>query len=1102
VAAAAPVVYFKNYDSIQCFDRNLFHFTNLSSVKFGSITYLWNFGDGDTSIALNPTHHYNTIDTFTVKLIGTTNYGCTDSFKWHTYLKNGVRPLATFTLNDTNQCLKGNNFVFTNTSTIAAGTIVDQIWSFDDGDTSHKHDVNHIYLVDGIKNSKLFVRSDAGCTDSVIHPLLVAPKPRAAFLQNDSTQCLNENIFAYNNTTSISLGTYNSFWDFDDGAVSLLKSPSHTFSQVLTYSVMLLTVSDLGCRDSVTHTSTTFPVPDAKLDLKSDTIQCFKGNKFSFSDKSTMSGGTIIANLWRFGDGNSVMNDPAPFHSYNDTGTYNVSLVIASSNICYDTANVVVTVADGPVVDFAVNDSTQCLGGNGFAFTNNSSIGIGTLSYLWKFGDGDTSTMINPVHSYTYQNTFNVKLIAKSSIGCSDSNSHNMYVANMQKAGFTINDSDQCLKNNFFQFMNTTTPMIPGTMFYWEFGNGDTSTAVHPSYIYTTTGTFQVKLKILTGNGCDDSIMKNVYVGISQQTSFDVNDTMQCLSGNVFNFTNTSSISVGTLTYLWDFGNNQTSTQTNPSFSFITDGTHPVKLISASSQGCTDSIIRNVYIMPAQTTSFTVNDTSQCLTGNQFIFTNTSSFPSGTLTYLWDFGNGNTSTSVNISYSYIVKGKYTVKLVSVSDINCRDSAFQDVYIGDPPTADFDVNDSSQCLAGNNFVFTNQSTAPSGTIIGAYAWYFGDGSSSAAANPNYTYAVPDTFNVKLVAKTTGGCDDSITKMVYVRPMPKADFTMNSNPQNLFGNNFVFTNTSTILNGSLTSAWDFGDGNTATTTNASHSYTTADTFPVRLLLTSDHGCTDTIIKPAYVTSGPPPSINVDFTFQNACVGEPVLFINTSTVNQDSFMNFFWDFGDTTQTIIRTNPTHVYKYTGTYLVKLRGVTWGGMQDSTSQLITIYNKPTLNISYSPDTIGIIGEKITLTANGSFNTLLWSTGEQTSSILVDKTGIYAVKVFNTTNCSATDSIFIEFVMQEVLEAMTLFTPNGDGYNDYFKVLNIDLFRPLKLVIYNRWGNELFSSENYMNDWDGKYKGQELPEGTYYYVIIDRNGTVYKGAVSLMQDGY
>lgn len=159
----------------------------------------------------------------------------------------------------------------------------------------------------------------------------------------------------------------------------------------------------------------------------------------------------------------------------------------------------------------------------------------------------------------------------------------------------------------------------------------------------------------------------------------------------------------------------------------------------------------------------------------------------------------------------------------------------------------------------------------------------------------------------------------------------------------------------------------------------------------------------------------------------------------------------------------------------------------------------PNVNITADPDSIAEEGIKVNLTANGVFDNILWNTGSNTTSIEVDKTGRYSVRVVALNGCYAADSIMIMYLPKTPFNFMNVITPNGDGMNDLFKIDKIDKYQPCKLEIYNRWGNELYSSNNYQNDWDGTYKGKHLPEGTYYFVLVTKDRKLFKGAVNIVK---
>jgi gliding motility-associated-like protein len=665
-------------------------------------------------------------------------------------------------------------------------------------------------------------------------------------------------------------------------------------------------------------------------------------------------------------------------------------------------------------------------------------------------------------------------------------------------AMFLVNDTIQCLKGNNYNFTSTSSYPSGSLSNQWWFGDGDSSRQQNPFHTYKNHGTYNVKLITSIGKDCLDSITKKIHVIPSPTASFSINDSSQCLGDNSFIFINNSSTTVGNIMSKWHFGDGDSSIISSPTHRYANADTFKVRLIVVSDTGCQDTLINfaKVYINP--NANFIAYDSSQCFERNNFAFTNNSFSKYGTYNCLWDFGDSAKSTQLNPMHKYSYADTFTVQLIVKDTFGCEDTLRKHtwVHVHPEPTADFVINDSSQCLNGNIFVLSNSSTIKSGTF--SQKWDFADGYDTNSFDASHSYNYSDTFLLKLLVISDWACKDSILKKTYVHQMPSSGFSINTNPQNLPGNYFVFTSTSTIPSGNIKYRWDFGDGDTSALSNPSHSYTAAGSFNVILITISDYGCADTFTDSVLVKSDP--GIIISFNTTNACYGEEVLFTNTSTVvPPDSFLNFFWDFGDGNQAIVWDDPKHVYTSAGTYYVTLVVITAYGFKDTLIDTLEIYPTPTVDLTAVPDTISLLGKQITLTANGSYDQLLWSDNSTSNSITVSIEGKYWVMATYNNGCKSSDTI--EIIKGEIkdIEVMNVITPNGDGYNDRLVIKNIDQIQPCKLLIYNRWGNELYSSSNYQNDWDGIFKGQSLPEGTYYYVLETRDGKVYKGAVNILK---
>jgi PKD repeat protein len=218
--------------------------------------------------------------------------------------------------------------------------------------------------------------------------------------------------------------------------------------------------------------------------------------------------------------------------------------------------------------------------------------------------------------------------------------------------------------------------------------------------------------------------------------------------------------------------------------------------------------------------------------------------------YRWDFGNGDSSLNTNAVYSYKSVDSFSISLISKSLLGCSDTALSLVYVRPIPVSFFSVIDSQQCLNGNLFAFTNGSLIQYGSL--SYLWDFGDGSNSSSSNPTKAFLKDSIYNVSLISESNYNCRDTFASQMTVFPSPKTDFTIDDSSKCLRSNMFQFTNKSIINSGSLSFDWSFGDGSHSTLTDASHAYTSYNTYEVKLVGNSDKGCMDSVSKKTHCIS----------------------------------------------------------------------------------------------------------------------------------------------------------------------------------------------------------------------------------------------------------
>ncbi len=339
------------------------------------------------------------------------------------------------------------------------------------------------------------VFSFQGCNLTTVDEFItVHAQPVAGFTANTTDQCFTGHQFDFTNTSTIAAGTMAYNWDLGDGTTASTQDVSHSYAQAGIYTVKLITTSNNGCSDSVAfdvrvRVST---IPGFNIDK---TDQCFINNNFSFTSTSTVPYGAI-GYSWYMGDG-SVFSSVDVIHSYANPGTFNVKLVTVSDEGCADSVNFDVFVDPMPVAGFTSNNTKQCLDNNQFVFTNNSTVAWGTLNYFWNFGDGNTATTRDVTHQYAQPGTYTVSLQVTSNKGCVDRSSFAVTVYEVPFAGFIV--TQPACVNNPLQLINTTANNTTSTLNYvWDFDNGYSSVIRNPIYSYPSTGVYTISLSVST----------------------------------------------------------------------------------------------------------------------------------------------------------------------------------------------------------------------------------------------------------------------------------------------------------------------------------------------------------------------------------------------------------------------------------------------------------------------------------------------------------------------------------------------------------------------------------------------------------------------------
>jgi PKD repeat protein len=334
-------------------------------------------------------------------------------------------------------------------------------------------------------------------------------------------------------------------------------------------------------------------------------------------------------------------------------------------------------------------------------------------------------------------------------------------------------------------------------------------------------------------------------------------------------------------------------------------------------------------------------------------------------------------------------GFQQITLTATAANGATNSFTDSIYVSPTPTPFFTV--ASAC-EGFPVQFLDSSYINPGTI-GSWTWDFGDGSAgSSVQNPMHNYASNGSFLVTLNASSTAGCTAVYSDSITISPVPDADFSFVNNQCQRYQVNFNDLSqafgSSTIISWS----WDFGDGSPLVfVQNPIHSFDTTGTFSVKLLVTTNSGCIDSLIK--NITILPTPI--ADFAVASTCIGETASFTNLTQISGGGSINYNWNFGDGGVSVL-TNPLHQYTaLAGNYLVQLIATATNGCSDTIITDIRIANKPTPQFSWTPLTI-CQGNQVSF-ANSSFGTgidtisnYIWSFGDLTTSTDENPFHVYA----------------------------------------------------------------------------------------------------------------
>jgi gliding motility-associated-like protein len=1014
----SPVVDFTGDSSIGCPPKAVSFTGIVSSNSPGTSSYLWDFGDGITSSSATPTHIYTATGSFTVTLIATNSAGCVKSFTKANYIPIIAKPTSNFTCNNTYVCYAPDTVTFSNTT--ANGTTYR--WDFGDGQTSTQVNPVHIYHAKGTYSVRLIAGNTSGCEDTLIKAgLIKIGILDADFTMSSSTVCAKRTI-TFTNTTNIPGATW--YWLFGDGGSSTQAKPTYPYLFPGMYPAQLIATYN-GCSDTELKGVTVITGPTPRF-TANNTLGCSVPYTTQFSNTSS----NAVSYLWIFGDSTtSTLQNPS--HAYTSFGNYTVKLVATNSNGCFDTItknnfiNIVLPLA-------SISNTPQGCAPSVIHFSANTNSSSPVVNYSWNFGDGSP---IASCFCQTQSHTFNivgndtVTLTVTNATGCMWSVKKVMTISAKPVANFTMSATTLCPKQPLF-LHNTSTG---ATQYEWTDDAGNFSINANPIFYYNDPGVHKVTLiaEDQYNNSCRDTFERMDTVNLPRAkfvTSYPCSNRLNIL------FTDSS---LGADSYYWDFGDGVSTTQSGSvSHTYTAYGSYPVRFaVTNTVTGCVDTNKYTLKLTPILS-GFTASDTTLC-PGDSSTFTAVAAVMKKRK-FTWDFGDGNIAVddSSILSHTYSLPGLFTVKLVAQDTAGCRDSITMPNYMHvGGASIDFTGSPSGGCLP-LYVTFHDQSTPNGGFNIVSRIWSFGDGGNSAAVTPAHPYTTLGKYTVTLTVKDANNCIAFFGKTDYINVSKPIVQFKSADTNTCKGIPVSFTNTST---NSVSYLWYFGDGDTSTNVNPTHTYNTAGDFNVTLVAADSFGCKDSLVAPGFIHIMTPALGFVMSDTAAPCPPLVVTFTNTSLGSS----GYQWNLGNNNQSTL-TNPVSTYTYPGTYTIKLVGQNSFGCKDSLYKTVNIYG-PTATFSYTPK-IGCLPLTINFTTTSqNVASFIWdmnngvtqSTVSGTYSYTYTQPGRYVPKLILTDNASCLvpiqgiDTIFADNVDADFGFTQGLFCDSGTiQFND------------------------------------------------------------------------
>ncbi len=1029
-------------------------------------------------------------------------FNCADTTNFVNVHING--PEAGFMIENNIACLS-DNISFVDTSKGDSTYPINKWeWSFGDstfqtltttGNTTHK------YTLPGNYDIKLAITDGENCTDTAYYPAgsLTIKGPKARFSMSENPILPNNDEIFTNLTDSGNIPDANNSytWIFGDGEslASNETKVSHMYPKYSDDTVRLVASnSETGCSDTamdvlhIKNTDLSFTYTTTNLIPNSNcppVLVNFTNTSLNFEVVS-----------WSFGDGTTADNLNTPSHKYDKPGDYKVTIYGYYNSTTFDSTWEYITIYGPRAIVHA--DVLKGCGSREVTFSAETK---DATDYTWDFGDGNLLDTQDSIVSYTYTHpdVYEPSLTVNNGPKCSFSYFLNTTLI-IDSMHLSIKTDSMLLcheiQYNFApEIVSVAKDKGQPINYTWHLsGMADSLKTENASTIYNTSGVYNISLIAVSPYGCVDTAHSEVIYTSADHVKI-IGPTEICENTPV-TFQAKKVNEADIINYNWQLQDMMYTVQNPPAHQFSATGNDTVKLI-VEDNGCLDTIYHKMIIHRQPKVALQMSDSVICLGGAIFF----NAQPDETtalepIDYFWNLGTGKDSAAVQSAwFTYSKYGKYPVVMRATSTVfGCQIQLTDTAIIASAPRAG--IKAPVEICVGSSATLM----ATSGVEYSGYEWHFSDQTISTDQNPEPKfYSTAGVDSIYMVANV-GSCRDTARHTLIIHELPTVNL-LPEVPRICLGDSIQLT-----AHNGIKYTWQSA-GNISSTTVADPYVFPATDTKYAVQVTDMYGCKNTDSAIVLVTQ---PMKLTTIPVVNVCAG------NRATLSASGTDVFTWINGDDLTATNIARPTTLDSAQNKTYVAIGSDQFGCFTDTATVDVIVRERP--EVDAGADVVAAAGVPVQLAATATGNIISWSWDPALNLSCSNcaapvsrprQSTRYTVTATNNYGCKNSDTVAVSVVCKEsLLNVPEVFSPNGDGKNDRFRITTFGVKSISHLVIFSRNGNRVFERNNVSPldidaAWDGMYNSSMMPAGTYVYVlqVVCDAGEVYnmKGTITLVR---